>query len=118
VSLVTVTLPVPENPFGDCVFRGQRRLSVAQIIPIVERMLELEPGSIVSARRDRAVAWPRQALMLVLYQQRPLSLPQIARLLGDRDHTTIVHGVRAARERWANDEEFRSMLDRIAAVVA
>lgn len=49
---------------------------------------------IEGVRRNRdIVAW-RSALMHLLKTQTPASLPQIGRTLGNRDHTTVLHGVR------------------------
>ena len=52
-------------------------------------------------RRDRRVAWPRQHAMYRMYVERNLSLPTIGRLLGGRDHTTVLHGVRQHKKRLA-----------------
>lgn len=49
--------------------------------------------------RKRAVAWPRQELMWVLYKTGRYSMPQIARFIGGRDHTTVLHGIRKHEER-------------------
>lgn len=47
------------------------------------------------AARTRPIAWPRQEFMWEAYQTGRYSLGQIGLYLGDRDHTTILHGVRA-----------------------
>jgi hypothetical protein len=57
--------------------------------------------------RYRAIAWPRHEVMWTLYQERNAdgdrrwSLARIARFLGGRDHSTILHGVRAHEARLA-----------------
>ena len=48
--------------------------------------------------RARHVSWPRQEFMLAAHEA-GYSMPQIGRFLGSRDHTTILHGIRAARKR-------------------
>jgi chromosomal replication initiation ATPase DnaA len=48
--------------------------------------------------RERWIAWPRQDFMLRAYEA-GYSYPRIARFLGNRDHTTIMHGVKAAERR-------------------
>jgi chromosomal replication initiator protein len=49
--------------------------------------------------RARRVAWPRQELMWRARRETRLSLPQIGDRLGGRDHTTVIHGVRAHQAR-------------------
>lgn len=47
-----------------------------------------------SGTRKRPVSWPRQGVMFDLFVKCPqLSTPIIGRMLGGRDHTTILHGI-------------------------
>ena len=48
----------------------------------------------VSARRARAVARPRQIAMYLAKRLTPRSLPEIGRRFGGRDHTTVIHAVK------------------------
>lgn len=61
---------------------------------------EIEAEAIRSARRDREVAWARQAFMAYVYKLGNRSLPDIGRFL-DRDHTTVLYGIRAHNARMA-----------------
>lgn len=55
---------------------------------------------IMGGSRKREDAWPRQEAMYEVFMQCPhLSFPQIGRIMGGRDHTTILHGVRSHCER-------------------
>lgn len=47
-----------------------------------------------SERRNRKAVYARQEAMYLGVALTPLSLPQIGRMLGDRDHTTVLHGIR------------------------
>ena len=48
----------------------------------------------VSHRRARRVARPRQVAMYLSRELTPLSLPAIGRHFGNRDHTTVMHACR------------------------
>jgi chromosomal replication initiator protein len=48
----------------------------------------------LSARRARSVARPRQIAMYLSKQLTTRSLPEIGRKFGGRDHTTVIHAVR------------------------
>jgi chromosomal replication initiator protein len=52
----------------------------------------------LSARRARAVARPRQVAMWLSKQLTTRSLPEIGRKFGGRDHTTVIHAVRKIDE--------------------
>lgn len=49
--------------------------------------------------RARWAAHPRQEAMYLMYQTGRFSLPQIGIFLGNRDHTTVLHGIRAHKKR-------------------
>jgi chromosomal replication initiation ATPase DnaA len=73
------------------------RARMAEIAASMAIATELTVADIRGPRRDRAVAWPRQQAMLMMHQA-GYSLPMIGRFF-KRDHTTILHGVRAAKSR-------------------
>ncbi len=49
-------------------------------------------------QRARCFAWPRQEVMYRASKETSASLPEIGRYL-DRDHTTVIHGIRAHEAR-------------------
>lgn len=53
--------------------------------------------------RQRCVAWARQEAFAEIYSLGRFSLPQIGRFFGDRDHTTVLFGIRRHKERLAAD---------------
>lgn len=66
---------------------------------IVAGVLKSYPGisweDVKGVRRARKFVNPRQACMYAVYTERSdLSLPQVGRLFGGKDHTTILHAVR------------------------
>lgn len=48
-------------------------------------------------RRTKSIAWPRQVLMFILRIDLRLPLEEVGRLLGGRDHTTVIHAVEKVR---------------------
>ena len=67
--------------------------------------------------RSKAVCMPRFAIFWLLREYSGLSLPQIGRALGDRDHTTVMHACRRAKALRVTDPEFLALCDRLAGVV-
>jgi chromosomal replication initiation ATPase DnaA len=59
----------------------------------------------VPGARAFAIAHPRQEAMWRMHQTGKWSLPQIGRFLGERDHTTCLHGIRAHAKRIADGKE-------------
>jgi chromosomal replication initiation ATPase DnaA len=70
----------------------------------VRRILEVTAGhfgttvdALLSERRTQSLSRPRQIAMFVARKMTGRSLPFIGRRMGDRDHTTILHGWRAVQ---------------------
>ncbi len=80
--------------------------TVARIQQAVAAFYHIRPMEMVSQRRSREVAWPRQVAMYLAREMTPHSLPQIGRFFGNRDHTTVMHAIKRVQERIAIDWEF------------
>jgi len=69
------------------------------IICEVANKYGLTHNELVSNRRSRQVAWPRQEAMWRCAKETTFSLPDIGRALGGRDHTTVIYGIRRYEQR-------------------
>src|SRR3546814_20197811 len=58
-----------------------------------------------SERRARAVVRPRQIAMYLAKKMTPRSLPEIGRIFGGRDHSTVIHAVRTIEALRAHDAD-------------
>lgn len=76
--------------------------------------LEVSLSELEGDGRYRSIARPRQIVMFLMRRYCPhLSFPAIGRLLGGRDHTTILHGVKHIDTIRRADPEFDSMMTNI-----
>jgi chromosomal replication initiator protein len=82
---------------------GERRVTVDDIQKATAEHFGLTQSDLISQRRTRAVARPRQAAMWLAKQLTTRSLPDIGRRFGGRDHTTVLHAVRRIDELRAAD---------------
>lgn len=90
---------------GDTLRGGQRRVTIDEIQKLVTRHFELKPLDLISARRSRAVARPRQIAMYLAKRLTTRSLPEIGRKFGGRDHSTVIHAVRRVEELRDSDRD-------------
>jgi chromosomal replication initiator protein len=93
---------------GDTLRGAQRRVTIDEIQKLVSRHFELKPLDLVSERRARAVARPRQIAMYLAKCLTTRSLPEIGRKFGGRDHSTVIHAVRRIEELRDTDREVDS----------
>ena len=83
---------------GDVLRGAQRRVTIDEIQKLVSSHFELKPLDLISARRSRSVARPRQIAMYLAKRLTTRSLPEIGRKFGGRDHSTVIHAVRKIEE--------------------
>jgi chromosomal replication initiator protein len=83
-----------EETLTDVLRAHQRRITIDEIQRKVSDHYRIRHSEMVSARRAREVARPRQIAMYLAKQLTPRSLPEIGRRFGGRDHTTVIHAVR------------------------
>ena len=90
----TIDLDFAVATLGDSLRGVQRRVTIDEIQKLVSQHFELKPLDLVSARRARAVARPRQIAMYLAKRLTTRSLPEIGRKFGGRDHSTVIHAVK------------------------
>lgn len=83
----------------------ERRITVDEIQKTVAEHFTLKQADLLSERRTRSVARPRQIAMWLCKQHTTRSYPDIGRRFGGRDHTTVLHGVRKIEELIAQDDQ-------------
>ena len=91
--------PKPKlKPLKD--FKQDHRVElVEKIIADVAHKCGVSVADIKSTSRDRAVAWARQDAMYEVYRRVHVSMPKLGRYF-DREHTTVLHSINRAEERW------------------
>ena len=73
---------------------AEKRITVDDIQKATSEHYGMKQADLISERRNRAVARPRQAAMWLAKTLTTRSLPDIGRRFGGRDHTTVLHAVR------------------------
>jgi len=63
----------------------------------------LRLNDVISERRAVPLVKARQEAMYRLHQETTMSLPAIGRRLGNRDHTTVLYGIRRHQQRMQED---------------
>ncbi len=89
-----LTLEETQAFLGPHLRGGEKRVTVDDIQKAAADHFGLKQADLISERRTRSVARPRQAAMWLAKQLTTRSLPDIGRRFGGRDHTTVLHAVR------------------------
>ena len=73
-------------------------ITVENIQKTVADYYKVRVGDLLSKRRSRSVARPRQVAMALAKELTTHSLPEIGDAFGGRDHTTVLHACRRVKE--------------------
>ena len=88
-------------------------ISLSNIQKTVADYYQLQLKDLLSARRTRSLARPRQVAMALSKELTEHSLPEIGAAFGDRDHTTVLHGCRKIQELRESDGKIREDWDKL-----
>ena len=71
-----------------------RKHKIQEIVRIIANTFSVSELELLGQRRTKNVITARHVLYWLCREVTPYSLPEIGRRLNDRDHTTILHGIR------------------------
>ena len=89
-----LTIDMAQEVLKDLIRASQRRITIDDIQRKVADYYNLRLSDLLSARRSRTIARPRQVAMYLSKILTTRSLPEIGRKFGGRDHTTVIHAVK------------------------
>lgn len=112
LNKVDITMDNVEEALKDIISPDKKRqITHKLIIEIVAEHFSITPEEIVSKRRNSEYVLPRQICMYLCRELTPDSLQIIARSLGKKDHTTVIHGIEKIREDIKVNEELKNKVD-------
>ncbi len=112
-----ITLEGAQTVLHDILRVHDRRVTIEEIQKRVAEHWGLRVTDMTSSRRARTVARPRQVAMYLSKQFTDRSLPEIGRMFGNRDHTTVMHAVARVAELMAADAEFKEQVELMAGLL-
>ncbi len=84
-----------------------KQVSIDNIQRVVAEYYKIKMSDLLSKRRSRSVARPRQVAMALAKELTNHSLPEIGDAFGGRDHTTVLHACRKIKELREVDADIR-----------
>ena len=97
----------------DFINYNNKAINVESIQNMVAAHFNLDIQEMLSARRSRSLARPRQIAMYLAKQYTTNSLPDIGRKFSNRDHTTVIHAVKKIEELIKNNNEIKQNIGEI-----
>ncbi len=94
----TITIDQVKRALRDLFAIQDRQISIDNIQRTVAEYYKIKNSEILSKRRNRNIARPRQMAMFLAKELTSHSLPEIGEAFGGRDHTTVLHACRRIRQ--------------------
>ncbi len=92
-------------------------ITVDKIQNIVSNYFNIALSEMLSQRRSRPLARPRQIAMYLSKKMTTRSLPEIGRRFANRDHTTVIHAVKTISRLSEQDDEMKKNINQIKSLL-
>ena len=99
------------------VFNQAKIVTIDKIQNTVSNFFNISLSEMLSQRRSRPLARPRQIAMYISKKMTTRSLPEIGRRFANRDHTTVIHAVKTITRLSEKDEEMKKSIDQIKSIL-
>ncbi len=99
-----ITLELAEEALKDLISSDKKEITVESIIDIVADHYNISSSDILSGKRSRNISYPRQICMYLCREYTDISLDDIGKKMGKRDHSTIMHGINKIRDDLKNED--------------
>ena len=99
------------------VFSQIKVITVDKIQNVVSNYFNIPLSEMLSQRRSRPLARPRQIAMYLAKKMTTRSLPEIGRRFANRDHTTVIHAVKTITRLTEQDDEMKKNINQIKSLL-
>ncbi len=114
LNKVDINLAYAEEALKDVIDPDlPRDITPTLIINVVAEHFNISPTDITSKKRNSEFVLPRQIVMYLCRTMTETSLAGIAKILGKKDHTTVIHGIKKITEGILDNEELKSKVELI-----
>ena len=88
-------------------------LTVDDVLETVCRFFDVTPNAVKGPSRKKELVMPRQIVMYLADKYTNIPAARIGKLVGGRDHSTVLHSINKVREMKENDKVFASQLKKV-----
>ncbi len=107
-----LTIELAEDALNDVIYPNKtREITPKLILDTVADHFNVSVNDISSKKRDKEFALPRQIIMYLCRSMTTETYQNIAALLGKKDHTTIISGVKKIEKLIESDSELKNKVD-------
>ena len=107
-----ITMELAEEVLKDIISPNEKKIITPEyIISTVAEHFDVSPEEIAGNKRNSKVVYPRQIAMYLCREMTDVPLKSIGKCLGNRDHTTIMHGCDKIEQELKSSENTRNTVE-------
>ena len=109
-----ITMEIAEKELQNIITPDKpKEITPQLIIEVVSEHFQINVDQMISKNRSNEIAKPRQIAMYLCKNMTDIPLDTIGSLLGGRDHSTIIYGIRKVTEEYESNENTRNTIETI-----
>ena len=107
-----ITTDLAEEALKDLISpNAEKEVTPELIIQVVADHFGITPLDISSQKRNKEIVFPRQIAMYLCREMLDAPLTGIGKMMGDRDHTTVMHGIEKIEKEMSAKDSVRNTVD-------
>ena len=107
-----VTLELAKQALKDIISPDEKKVITPEyIISVVSEHYGVTPADLSGNKRNSKIVMPRQVAMYLCREIISTPLKNIGKALGNRDHTTVMHGIEKIENELQNDDNLKNTID-------
>ena len=108
-----INLELVQSLLKEQIKEQKDNIKLPDIILVVARELNIKPSDIKSKKRTATVANARRVVIYIARELTLNSMPDIAKFLGMKDHSSISHNIKKTNELIEKDENFKIVIQNL-----
>ncbi len=108
-----ITVEMAKSSLRDIISLEERPITVQMIIEEVARFFELKPSELKSRQRTKELANARKVAMYIARTLTDLSLSDIGKNFGGKNHATVIYACKEIEKRLQEDPSFATMIEQL-----
>ena len=99
------------------IYKNTKVITIEKIQNVTSNFFTINLDEMLSQRRSRPLARPRQVAMYLAKKLTTRSLPEIGRKFANRDHTTVIHAVKTIAKLMEGNDELKKNVEEIRSII-
>jgi chromosomal replication initiator protein DnaA len=107
-----LNIVLAEEALQDIISPNEKKVITPEfIVEVVAEHYSLTPNDIYSKDKSRNISYPRQIVMFLCRRLTDISVTEIGKILGNRDHSTVLHGCEKVSNDIQSDSSLHNTID-------